>query len=614
MAKLFGAQKMVLQTIQNAQGETSNYIEDSKLAQETKITLSDMRNWLLTLDQEEYVDLGLTNNGLSASITPKGRLTAGLFRPIPSTQVPEPARSRSKTGREKALVIGISEYPPPIPKLSAVANDVREMATLLGSDKGQFPAPNVLRLTDGEATSEKVIEAIETTFARVQPDDAVFAYMAGHGEVVDGEYYFIAHNTYVQEIPSTGVPLKKIKKAFDASPSQRAFLWLDFCHSGGIIPREPRAEPDDREVISRALEVVQGQGKMIIAASTPSQKAYESAAVGHGLFTEALLKGLKGEAANKGEVTINSLYDFIDRKMGSDRQRPMMFGQMTGRVVLMHYANGCLALPAERRLATKETKPTRISMMGEQKEPPLNNTHQKYVTQFLCSVINATELSKVDIIFYHYSQFFDPAINKDIQNLHVYFWLPHPTVFTHRILYDTPVVAICDAGVLEIEKTLTSSDKAFLHTCYSFLPSELNSNKRKHFIELCGKVLRGALVLAPVLPSTFLGAGLQNPNVSYCAILNLILLPLVSWHSQMSFINFNLIVPSLGVYNEEIEKTCKHIIKYGYENGRYSVRCILDGKDENFYFYAAQFIAWAVSRYMRDKKDAWMRYIQESFH
>ena len=98
------------------------------------------------------------------------------------------------------------------------------------------------------------------------------------------------------------------------------------------------AEPDDREVISRALEVVQGQGKLIIAACTPGQKAYESAAVGHGLFTDALLRGLKGEAANKGEVTINSLFDYIDKQMGSDRQRPMMFGQMTGRVVLMHYA------------------------------------------------------------------------------------------------------------------------------------------------------------------------------------------------------------------------------------------------------------------------------------
>ena len=191
-------------------------------------------------------------------------------------------------------------------------------------------------MTDGEATSDKVIEAIESTFAGVQPDDAVFAYMAGHGAVVGGEHYFVAHDTNVKDISSSGVPLKKIKEAFDASPSQRAFLWLDFCHSGGIIPRDLEAGTDDLGVISRALEVVQGQGKMIIAASTPEQKAYELGA--HGLFTDALLRGLKGEAANKGEVTINSLFNYIDKRMGSDHQRPMMFGKMTGRVVLMHYA------------------------------------------------------------------------------------------------------------------------------------------------------------------------------------------------------------------------------------------------------------------------------------
>lgn len=211
------------------------------------------------------------------------------------------------------------------------------MATLLGSDKGLAPAQNVLSLTETEATSKRVLKAIEATFSGVKADDAVFAYLAGHGAVQNGKYYFVAYDTKADKVPSTGVPLSKIKQAFDSSPSQRAFLWLDFCHRGGIIPRDVEGGPDDNEVISRELKVVQGQGKLIIAACTPSQLAWGStSATGHGLLTEALLKGLKGEAANKGEVTINSLYDYIDKRMGSDRQRPMMFGQMMGRVVLMH--------------------------------------------------------------------------------------------------------------------------------------------------------------------------------------------------------------------------------------------------------------------------------------
>ena len=277
---------------------------------------------------------------MSASVTAKGRLALGLYRPFPTPtrpSAPEPSRSRKqdRTGegachRDQRLSIAHREAASRRQR-RAGDGDLARVRT-----RGSSPPRTSSGSTDAEATSEKVIEAIETTFAKVQADDAVFAYMAGHGAVVEGEYYFVAHNTNAQDIPSSGVPLKRIKEAFDASPSQRAFLWLDFCHSGGIIPRDLEAEPDDLEVISRALEVVQGQGKLIIAASTPEQKAYELGA--HGLFTDALLRGLKGEAANKGEVTVNSLYDYIDRQMGSERQRPMMFGQMTGRVVLMHHA------------------------------------------------------------------------------------------------------------------------------------------------------------------------------------------------------------------------------------------------------------------------------------
>ena len=330
---------MVLQAIQDAQGENSTFVEDNSVAQATQIALRDMRDWFLTLDQEGYVDLALTEGGLKASVTPQGRLALGLYRPFPSqpAQPQEPTRSRSRTGRERALVIGVSSYSPPIPKLPAVANDVREMAKLLGSEKGQFPAQNVRSLADEEATQKAVLEAVETTFSGVQAEDAVFAYLAGHGAVVGGEYYFVAHDTTVKDIVSSGVPLTKIKAAFDASPSERAFLWLDFCHSGGMIPRDHSSwARRPGEIISRALEVVQGQGKLIIAAASPAQSAYESGAVGHGLFTDALLKGLRGEAASKGEVTINSLNAYMDRKLGIDRQRPMMFGTMTGRVVLMH--------------------------------------------------------------------------------------------------------------------------------------------------------------------------------------------------------------------------------------------------------------------------------------
>ena len=242
--------------------------------------------------------------------------------------------------KHRALVIGISEYPECAWNLPAVAADVREIAKLLGSSNSTFKNDEVLVLTDAEATSPAIQKTLKDVLRVAKAGETVFVYFAGHGTVdpSDKSFYFVSYDTDLSDLAATAIPLTAIRDAFDKTASQRAFLWLDFCHSGGILARRLGTPADDeQQVLRRTLEVVQGQGKLIFAACTPEQFAYEGSS--HGLFTHALLLGLQGGAKVNDEVTANSLYDYIDRTMGSIRQRPMMFGHMTGRVVLMHYAD-----------------------------------------------------------------------------------------------------------------------------------------------------------------------------------------------------------------------------------------------------------------------------------
>lgn len=243
-------------------------------------------------------------------------------------------KQRAAVG-QKALIVGVSDYPAPIPKLPAVTGDVKEMARLLRSKDGAFSA-GVTLLADRQATRQAVLAALTDAFGQAKADETLFVYLAGHGDVEAESYYFVAHDTDAHDLRTTGVSLAAIKALFDKTASSRAFLWLDFCHCGGILT-ERAAKADDRTVLRRTLEVVRGEGKIIVAACTPRQSAYENASLGHGLFTDALLRGLKGDASSGGEVTANSLFDFIDREIGSQRQRPMFFGHTTGRLVLMHY-------------------------------------------------------------------------------------------------------------------------------------------------------------------------------------------------------------------------------------------------------------------------------------
>jgi|LSQX01.2.fsa_nt_gb uncharacterized caspase-like protein len=271
---------------------------------------------------------------------------------------------RASAKAQRGLVIGVSDYPAPISKLPAVAADVREMGKVLSSKHGVFRSADVKVLTDKQATKKRVLEGLEATLGAAAADDTVFIYFAGHGGVEGNDYYFVAYDTDGADLAATGVPLSAVKQLFDQTRSRRVFLWLDFCHSGGILARS--ANTDDLTAIRRALSVVKGHGKVIVAACTSSQFAYENSSVGHGLFTDALLRGLRGEAKSaQGEVTAHSLYEFIDHQVGSTRQQPVFFGETTGRIVLMHYPDRSAA-SSKKKIEPKK-KPPKATTKGTRK-------------------------------------------------------------------------------------------------------------------------------------------------------------------------------------------------------------------------------------------------------
>lgn len=271
---------------------------------------------------------------------------------------------------QHALVVGVSNYPAPISKLPAVAADVRGVARVLASKNGMFPNEGVTVLTEKAATRDQVLASIRALLSGGKAGDTVFIYLAGHGGVEGGKYYYVAHDTKSDRLSETGVPLAEIKRMFERTASRRVFLWLDFCHSGGMTERGTASS--DIATIKREIGVVSGQGKIIVAACTPSQYAYEDPKLGHGLFTSALLRGLKGEAKSaQGEVTALSLYEFIDHEVKHPNQQPTFFGQMAGRIVLMHYPASGSAAPAatahKSPQSAKSVKPVaagRVSSSG----------------------------------------------------------------------------------------------------------------------------------------------------------------------------------------------------------------------------------------------------------
>ena len=72
-------------------------------------------------------------------------------------------------------------------------------------------------------------------------------------------------------------------------------------------------------------ETVLGEGVTIMTASSRDQYAVEDGITGHGVFTELLIQGLLGGAADVGgNITPASLYSFVDQSLGAWEQRPLL--------------------------------------------------------------------------------------------------------------------------------------------------------------------------------------------------------------------------------------------------------------------------------------------------
>ena len=85
------------------------------------------------------------------------------------------------------------------------------------------------------------------------------------------------------------------------------------------------------------------EGKLVLAAATEDQVAWEDSELGHGVFTYFLLQGLRGEADTDGDhkVTVSELYRYVRERVEEyvrlhkgQVQEPVLIGKGTRTLVL----------------------------------------------------------------------------------------------------------------------------------------------------------------------------------------------------------------------------------------------------------------------------------------
>lgn len=227
--------------------------------------------------------------------------------------------------------VGVSDYDQSDLKLQNAAKDAEDfLNTVKTCNLSQYKMLATANLIkDKEATDRNIKRGLSNLVNTVEQGDVVLLFFSGHGAKEGFETYFLSCNAESNDLFTTAVDFDIIKSALKRLKDKRCriIIFMDACHSGSMYGVKSVTEGfslADPDVIG-------------FYSSTASQKSTESDEWKNGIFTKALLEGMKGAAVDEnGNVTLDALELYIRdqvRKATKGRQMPI-FENRQGNFIL----------------------------------------------------------------------------------------------------------------------------------------------------------------------------------------------------------------------------------------------------------------------------------------
>jgi uncharacterized caspase-like protein len=216
------------------------------------------------------------------------------------------------------LSIGVNRYDSrQLSNLAYAVNDAQEIVNTFKAQEGKaFGRVNSLLIADSERIKPTRANIIDnfSFFRQAGQNDAVILFIAGQALKDNYGYYFLPSDASLNNDgsirPSTVITQRDIQAALDI-PGKK-FAFIDTCYT------------------DRLIRTLGNETTIVFTADTGDQPTQEIANLRHGVFTYAILQGLRGEAdlTRSGVVTDNTLFSYVTdtvNRMTSGQQQPRVF-------------------------------------------------------------------------------------------------------------------------------------------------------------------------------------------------------------------------------------------------------------------------------------------------
>jgi hypothetical protein len=218
-----------------------------------------------------------------------------------------------------ALLIGVGTYQNSAWSAPITVADAQGLADALSDPTvSAYPPDQVTLVHDQEATCAGATTALQQLAERTTATDTVVIFFCGHGGLgTDGVYYFATHETVFvgQRIQAgTGLATPDLLALLRAISAQKLLFIINACFSGHLSPTlGTEAAVGAPPSATLGIDILAtGEGRAIITASRPTQFSVYMPDAPHTFFGQALIDGLRGQAANSGGyIGLYELYQNI---------------------------------------------------------------------------------------------------------------------------------------------------------------------------------------------------------------------------------------------------------------------------------------------------------------
>ena len=223
--------------------------------------------------------------------------------------------------RKVAMLVANDTFPKDasLPPLRFAHDDASALADVL-SDKESCGFDTTVY---HNCASHTILNNVEKAAGELGAEDTLLFYYAGHGKLRrNGKLFLATDDTSAETLSTTAIGAEQILDLMRESRAQRRVLILDCCHSGAIGGAYRSGDLSDT-----LGGLAQSFGSYILTASTAIQLAEERETEGHGVFTHALIEGLRtGEAAKQNKITISDLHEYACARLApSSPQTPLLW-------------------------------------------------------------------------------------------------------------------------------------------------------------------------------------------------------------------------------------------------------------------------------------------------